>query len=188
MSDKTADKYPPSYPYLVNPPAIDMPDISKANMSDYWGPEYQNKIRKVLEANSELFREELGCFNNGVHMPISFCPDVDISDLRQSLYNLSRKDQKGVDTVLDPLREAGVVEKVPLGTLLPAASSMFVVWKNNKPCLVIDFCQVNTKMFLDTYLLPKQDIILSVLGRLSIFSSVDMVRGFFQQLIKLEDR
>jgi len=38
------------------------------------------------------------------------------------------KDRCGIDTVLDPLKESGVIEDVPLGKPCPAASLAFTVW------------------------------------------------------------
>lgn len=84
VSDETTDKRPPGYPYLEAPPPEEAPGISRADISDQWGKEYQQKIRANLSANSEPFRKELGCFNDGMHMPIPFRPNVDITDLRQS--------------------------------------------------------------------------------------------------------
>lgn len=42
--------------------------------------------------------------HHGIDMPIPFKPNVDIADLRQSPYNLSRKDKEEMDRILDPLR------------------------------------------------------------------------------------
>ena len=82
----------------------------------------------------------------------------------------------------------GRVEKVPLGQPSAAASPAFVVWKNRKPRVVIDLRKINTKLYPDAYPLPRQDQVLGALGGATIFSSMDITKGFFQQLTKASDR
>jgi hypothetical protein len=50
-------------------------------------------------------------------MPILFKLGVNIKDLRQTpfLFLLSIKDYTNINIILDPLKEAGVIEDVPLG-------------------------------------------------------------------------
>jgi len=60
-------------------------------------------------------------------MPIDFKDGVDISDLKHTPYNLSAKDKKGIDEILDPLKKIGVIEDVPLRKLCPAAAPAFTV-------------------------------------------------------------
>ncbi len=63
-----------------------------------------------------------------------------------------------------------------------------MVWKNGKLRVVVDLRKVNTKLYPDAYPLPKQDQILSALRGSVIFSSMDILKGFFQQRIRKEDR
>lgn len=79
-------------------------------------------------------------------MPIPFKEGVEIKDLKQAPYNLSRRDQQAMDDILDPLKEAGVVEDVPLGKPSLVSSPAFVVWHNDKARVVVDLRRVNTKL------------------------------------------
>jgi hypothetical protein len=177
------------FPYIVTPPPEeDKPFIDKAIISDHWGPEYKTSIMNVLLTHNALFSSKLGKFNDGIEMPIPFKDESDLSGLRQFPYNLSKKDKEAMNSVLDPLRKAGVIEPVPLGTPSPIASPAFVVYRNDKPRVVVDLRRVNSKGYIDAYPLPRQDTILQALGGRSIFSSVDMVKSFFQQPIKPADR
>src|SRR3989440_4939172 len=127
-------------------------------------------------------------FNDNVEMPISFRDEKDLTGLKQAPFSLSRRDQEAINRVLDPLAQQGRVEKVPLGQPLAVASPAFVVWKNGKPRVVIDLHKVNTKLYPDAYPLPRQDQVLGALGGATIFSSMDITKGFFQQLTKASDR
>jgi hypothetical protein len=170
---------PDSYPYLVH--LVDEPDLdlSLANIGPEWPPEIRNQIQQVLQNNTPLFRKELGSFNDGVFMPISFKDKEDRSDLCQVLYSLSPRDRHAMDNILDPLKEIGVVEDVPLSKPARAASPAFVVWRDSKPRVVVDLCQVNTKLFLDRYPLPRQEDIFDTIGGATIFSVLDIVKSFF---------
>ena len=169
----------PDIPYIV-----DLPEevaVPEADISEHWGPEYRERVEKVLEKHRTLFRPGLGRFNDGIEMPIPFKDESDVAGLKQNPFNLSQRDRRAMDSILNPLVEQGCVEKVPLGTPSAASSPAFVVWKNGKPRVVVDLRKVNTKLYPDAYPLPKQDTILGALGGSMIFSSVDLTKGFFQQ-------
>jgi hypothetical protein len=100
---------------------------------------------------------------------------------------MSQKDRKAMDSILNPLKKLGVVEDVPLGKPYPAASPAFTVYKDNKPRVVVDLRQVNTKLYLDAYPLPKQDDILRAMNGTTVFSYLNMTKSFFQQVITPED-
>ena len=71
-------------------------------------------------------------------MLILFKDEKDLSELKQSAYNLTKRDQKVISRILDPLVTQGQVEKVPLGQSSAASSPAFIVWKNEKPRVVVD--------------------------------------------------
>jgi hypothetical protein len=81
----------------------------------------------MLEKHKKLFRAQLGCFNDRVTMPIPFRSGVDIKDLRQPPYPSSKRDRDAMDSILDPMKQDGSLEDVPLGRLSLAASPAFVV-------------------------------------------------------------
>lgn len=186
--DDELDDPPAGSPFTIHPMEEEEMDLAEANVSKHWGEQYETKVRQVLQQHRRLFSKEMGMFRDGIKMPIPFRPDADISRLKQSPYNLSRRDQDAIDTIIDPLVEQGRVKKVPLGQPSAAASPAFVVWKNNKPRVVVDLRKVNTAVYPDAYPLPKQDTILSSLGGATVFSSLDIVKGFFQQPIAEEDQ
>jgi hypothetical protein len=129
----------------------------------------------------------LGCFNNGIDIPIPFRKDANISDLKQIPYGFSKRDRDAADAILDPLRKAGIIEPVLLGQPLPYTSPGFIVYRDGKPRFVVDLHRVNTKLYQDTYPLPKQDDILEAMGGGSVFSCLDITKSFFQQPIRVSD-
>jgi hypothetical protein len=94
------------------------------------------------------------------------------------------KDRANIDAILDPLKEAGVIEDVPLSQPSLIISLAFIVYRNvlNSdliPRCVVDLRRVNTKIYIDAYLLLKQDDILIVIGGSTIFSILDIIKSFF---------
>ena len=81
---------------------------------------------------------ELGMFNDSIDMPILFKDEKDLSGLKQSAYNLTKRDQEAISRILDILVTQGQVEKVLLGQPSAASSPAFVVWKNGKPRVVVN--------------------------------------------------
>lgn len=59
--------------------------------------------------------------------------------------------------------------------------------EGRKPRVVVDLRRVNTALYPDAYPLPKQDSILGALGGATLFSSMDITCGFFQQPVHEED-
>jgi hypothetical protein len=108
-------KHPAGYPFLVRPPAEPEPELDKADISTHWGDDVYTKIRSMLEKHKGLFRPQLGCFNDGVTMPIPFRDGIDIKDLRQPLYPLSKRDRNTMNSILDPMKQDGSLKDVLLG-------------------------------------------------------------------------
>jgi hypothetical protein len=173
----------PDLPFIL--PSGEEP-LTAPDVSNHWGNDYTERIRKLVMTYSELFRPGLGMFTDGITMPIPFRDESDITNLKQSPYNLSPRDQQAMNEILDPLVKERRVRQVPLGKPSPAASPAFVVWKEGKPRIVVDLRR-NTKLYPDAYPLPKQDQVLMALGGATVFSSMDIKKGFFQQPIDPKD-
>jgi Reverse transcriptase (RNA-dependent DNA polymerase) len=163
-------------------------DISNADVSDEFGPEYKSKIVTILEKHKALFRNELGMFNDDTRMPIRLKDEKDISGLKSAPFHMSERDKREADIILDPMLEQGRIEKVPLGEPTPISAPGFVVWRKGKPRFVVDLRKLNLKLLPDAYPLPRQDDVLSAVGGAMIFSSMDIQKGFFQQRIRDEDK
>lgn len=180
-------RHPDGYPFSMPTPEPDF-DVDQADIHDGWGPENVERIRNLILQHARLFSPRLGRFNDGVDMPIPFKPDANLDDLPQRPYNMSPRDRAAFDSILKPLEEAGVVESVPLGEICPSSSPAFIVWRNDKPRLVVNLRRVNTKLILHSYPLPRQDDILGSFGGCSVFTIMDITKGFFQQSIAYRDR
>ena len=53
----------------------------------------------------------MGIFNNKIIIPIFFCENADLNQFKHVLYNLSRRDIKIIDKILDFFIEEDKVKK-----------------------------------------------------------------------------
>ena len=74
-----------------------------------------------------------------------------------------------------------------LDKIFVATSSIFVVWKNDKLKIIVDLKKINTRLYSNAYSLSRQDTILEALDDVIIFSSINLIKSFFQQEIKSKD-
>jgi hypothetical protein len=117
-------------------------------------------------------------------MLILFKPDINIKNLRQTPFLLFIKDYTNINIILNLLKKAGVIEDVPLGQLSLITSPAFIVYRNvlNSdliPRYVVDLRQINIKIYINIYLLPKQNNILITIGSLIVFSILNITKSFF---------
>ena len=157
------------YPFLVHPPEEEHLDITQANIAQDWSPIERQRLLDVLRANALLLRDEIGCSNDDLEMPVPFRDGVEVGDLTQKAYNIYYKGQRALSDILDSLKEAGIVEPVPLGQPSPAASPASVPWRQGKPRVVVDLRRINTKTKLDAYPRPRQDDIFCAMGGACVF-------------------
>jgi hypothetical protein len=111
-----------------------------------------------------MFCPELGRFNDDIKMPIPFNDNADLKDLLQRPYNMSTRDKRAMNNILQSLTEIGAIEPVPLDEICAVASSAFVMWRNDKPRMVVDLGRVNAKLVIDGYPLSKQEDIQDILA------------------------
>lgn len=62
-------------------------------------------------------------------MPIPLKEDANLSDLVQRPYNLSPRDKKAMDDLINPLRDIGVIEDAPFGEACLSRIRRLEEWK-----------------------------------------------------------
>jgi hypothetical protein len=120
-------------------------------------------------------------------MSISFKNETYVQDLKQVSYFMSNRDKKVMNEILNSLLKEDQVQKVSLRIITLASSSVFVIWKNKKSRVMMNLRRINTRLYSDAYSLSKQDIILFSLREITVFFSINLIKGFFQQETRKED-
>jgi transposase InsO family protein len=110
---------------------------------------------------------------------------------RQKLRTYSPPLQKILDTEVNKLLE----DKVIVPSTSPYASNLLLVRKpdptaeggvKNRVC--VNYIQLNKQTIKDSYPLPNQQDIFNKIGRSSLFTTMDLMSGYWQVMIKPEHR
>ena len=160
---------------------------NKIDISNHWNQKYRFKMQKILNRHNKLFNNDLNKFNDDIEMLIFFRNEIDILDFKQNSYFFIARNKKVMNEILDSLMKQKRIQKILLETSSFAFSSIFVVWKNDKPRIVINFKKINTRFYSDVYFLSRQNTILKTLSDFIIFSSIDLIKSFFQQNIRQQN-
>ena len=99
-------------PFILNPDKDD--SAEDADISLYWGEDYTDKMKAVIGKHKNLFRPELGLFNDDIRMPLRFQDKRNVDGLKQNPYSISRRNRVEYSKILNSLTGAGRLEKVPL--------------------------------------------------------------------------
>ena len=122
----------------------------------------------------------LGHYNAEVKIPLR--PGA--KEVSLPPFPVSPEKRAAIDKQMDAWISNGVIEpsKSPWG--FPA----FIVYRNNKPRMVIDYRKLNAMTIPDEFPLPRQDEILQALTGSQWLSTFDALAGFTQLEIAEEER
>ena len=158
-----------------------------SDVSKHWNEKYHEKMTQLLKKHAALFRPKFEKFRNDIKMFIFFKNESDITDLKQTFYFMSTRNKRVMNEMLNPFFEKRRVQKILLKIVSSTSSSIFVIWKNEKSRVIIDFKRINTRLYSDAYFFSKQNTILFSLNDSEIFSFINLTKEFFQQKIESKD-
>ena len=149
--------------------AIDIsPDLST---------DQRNQIAALISKHASVFGLDgkLGNYPGKVEvemkegtMPISLPP-----------FHASPASREIIDKQMNAWIELGVIEP----SKSPWAAPVFIVYRNNKPRMVIDLRKFNEKVIPDEFPLPKQEDILQALNGSQWLTTLDALSGFTQLML-----
>ena len=146
--------------------------------------EQLDKLKDIVNSNSDAFGLDgrLGNFTETL-VEVDLKPDTKPVSLPPFGMGSPEK-RRVIDEQMDSWLQLGVIEpsKSPWGA--PA----FLVYRNGKARMVIDYRKLNEAVIPDEFPLPKQDEILQALTGSQWLSTLDALAGFTQLQIKPEDK
>lgn len=101
-------------------------------------------------------------------------------------YPVSGRDRKAIDKVLDKLHDDGKVRWTSSHSSF--GLPVFVVWRNDKPRVVVDVRGLNRLCRKDSYPVPDQQTMLGRMLGMNYITTSDGVSFFFQWGVKPEDQ
>ena len=125
--------------------------ILKSDVNKHWKKEFHEKIIQILKNHFSFFRTKLKKFKNSVKMSIFFKNEFNIKKLKQVFYFLSVCDRRAMNEMLNPLVKKNRVQKMFLNIVSSISFFVFVIWKNEKPKIIINFRRINTRLYFDAY-------------------------------------
>ena len=78
--------------------------LAEADISTEFRKEFQDNVKLILLKHKQLFRKELGMFNDDVEMPIPLKEGATLEGLVSGPYHISQCNKKAADKILDPLK------------------------------------------------------------------------------------
>jgi hypothetical protein len=149
----------------------------------------KTKLYAVLSEFEERF--SLRGENMGVAHGVEHEIETEARPFRQRLRNYSQAVQMIIDREVTKLLELGVI--VPSRS--PYASNVVVVSKpdasapnGRKDRMCIDYVELNSQTRKDSYPLPNIQTIFNQIGQSTWFTTMDLLNGFWQVMLKPEHR
>lgn len=90
------------------------------------GPDYKTKVSKILQSFLYLFQAQLSHLKY-IKIPIPFLQEQNLKDLKQALFNLSKKNYLAIDEILNKLKYNNCIEQVSLSDPSLVASPVFII-------------------------------------------------------------
>ena len=139
---------------------------------------------EMLQRNRDVFsshENDFGCTDLVMHH-IALTDDKPI---HQRAYPCPKQLKSELDKQVKNMLKDGVIKH---STSPWASPVLFVKKKNGKQRLCIDYRKLNAQTKKDRFPLPRISDILSKLGSSKVFSTMDLSKGYYQVMIKPEDR
>lgn len=145
----------------------------------------EDKLQALLEKYKHRFSMDLPFLpdhRGPVHHTIPLLPGAKVPPRRS--YRLSPKEKEAVETYVKDLLEKGLIEpsSSPFG-----APVLFVPKPDGSLRFCIDYRALNAITVKDRYPLPRIDDLLDQLRGTKVYSSLDLLSGYFQARIADED-
>lgn len=156
----------------------------------YGRPDAAQPLVDLIQAHQDLFIDQGQTVDipEPEWMPIPLKPGATSKPAK--VYPVGHRDREVIDATFDKLHEQGKMRWSTQPT--PFSYPVFVVWKDTpngrKGRVVVDIRELNKITENDTYPLPLQSEIISLLLGYSYLSTIDAVGWFHQFLVARQDR
>jgi len=109
---------------------------------------------------------------------------LEAKEVSLPLFHASPANREVIDKKMDKWIQLGVIELSKSSWAAPA----FIVYRNGKPHMVVDYQKLNEVAISNEFPLPKQEDILQALSGSQWLSTLDALTGFTQMEIEKTER
>jgi hypothetical protein len=142
----------------------------------------RKKLQDVIVKNKRAFGldDQLGHLDVKVQIPLK--PEA--KEVSLPPFHASPANREVIDKQMDKWIQLGVIEP----SKSPWAAPAFIVYRNGKPRMVVDYRKLNEVAISDEFPLSKQEDILQALSGSQWLSTLDALAGFTQMEIEKTER
>ena len=156
------------------PPPKKNVSLSEIDISPHLSPEQAEDLRKVVKDNERAFGLGMRLGQYPAKVEIRLKPNTEPISLPP--FPQSPAKREVMDKQIDEWLQLEVIEP----SVSPWGAPAFIVYRNDKPRMVIDYRKLNEYVIPDEFPLPKQDDILQALTGAQYLSTFDALAGFTQ--------
>src|ERR1700743_3693259 len=148
--------------------------LSEIDVSPHLTLEQSTKLKQVLEKNKDAFGLGMRLGQYPAKVNIRLKPGTEPISLPP--FPVSPAKREIMDKQIDEWIQLQVIEP----SVSPWGAPAFIVYRNDKPRMVIDYRKLNDYVIPDEFPLPKQEDILQALTGAQWLSTFDALAGFTQ--------
>ena len=171
-------------PTLYNPPPV-LEEVFQSLMGNTsLTSDQQNLLFSLLMEYADVFvitEDQLGCTNVLQHEIYT----GNVSPIRQRFRRMSPQKREEIQKLLSNMLAKNIISPSKSPWAPPV---VLVKKKDGTSRFCVDYCQVNTVTRKDAFPLPRVDDILDILAGSQLFSTLDLISGYWQVEVKPEDR
>jgi len=141
----------------------------------------KKELQDVITKNQRAFGldDRLGHLDQAIQIPLK----AEAKEISLPPFHASPANREVINKQMDKWIQLGVIEP----SKSPWAAPTFIVYRNGKPRMVIDYRKLNEMAISDEFPLPKQEDILQALEGSQWLSTLDALAGFTQLEVEPKD-
>ena len=165
--------------------------IKEAGFGPRLSPEHRTEVEKLIRKYPDQFGlgdQVLGKINKH---PVQVTLNIEKPYppiLRKAPYPASPRNRVEIEKHIDELLTLGVLRKVGEQEEVDITTPVIISWHNGKSRLCGDFRALNTYTVPDRYPLPRIDQALNKLGKAIFITTMDVMKGFHQNIVETTSR
>lgn len=156
--------------------------LKKVDISKGLTDEQRKSLEEILKRNVQAFGLNNRLGEYPANVTIRLKPDA--APISLPPFGQSPANREVVNEQIDKWLAWGIIEP----SASPWGAPAFIVYRNGKPRMVIDYRRLNQMVIADEFPLPKQDDILQALTGAQFLSTLDALSGFHQLEMAEKDR
>ena len=161
--------------------------IKEAGFGPKLSSAQQQEVVKLIHKYYEQFGLGEQCLGKIDNHPVSVTLTIEKPYppiLRKAPYPASPRNRVEIERHIDELLTLGVLRKVGEQEEVDITTPVIIAWHNGKSRLCGDFRALNTYTVPDRYPLPRIDQALNKLGKAVFITTMDVMKGFHQNIVE----